>query len=65
MNREIFKWRKKSRNEQRELEITIDGRQSTNRKFTSMAEELDSGRRVSRQETIAAEKKSELEPAIN
>ena len=33
--------------------------------FTSMTEELDSGRRVNRQETIAAEKKSELEPAIN
>ena len=33
--------------------------------FTSMTEELDSGRRVNRQEKIAAEKKSELEPAIN
>ena len=33
--------------------------------FTSTTEELDSGRRVNRQETIAAEKKSELEPAIN
>jgi len=44
MNTEIFEWGKKSRKEPRELEIT-------------MAEELNSGRRVNRQETIAAEKK--------
>lgn len=67
MNREIFEWGKKSGNEPGELEITTDGRQSTNWQFTSMAEIKIWIRdeRLNRQETIVAEKKNELEPAIN